>query len=751
MTGYTRVAMATSALALAAASAGPAFAQDADGESSSSARAAPAGEIVVTAQRRAEAISDVPASITALSGDAIEQAGITRFEDLGQVTPGLKIVRLGNQNQPSIRGISVLVVSTGNEPNVATYIDGFYQPNNLVYSQDLANISGVQVLKGPQGSLYGRNATGGVILVDTIEPGDEMKGSANIAVASRNDVRAKANVVVPIAEGLSFGASGYYRVNDGFLTNDTDYGSLSLIPSLPSGKNPLPKIGKNVGAFKSAAIRTKLKYEPSDAFKVVLGYNYLTVDNPLALAYMVYAKSPFGGNANYQRDHTQLTMAPVWSVDQNEYTALIEVQTGDTGTLSSHTSYMKNSTYVVFDFDARPFNAYLGRTNSYDKAFIQSLDYEWNASDNLNVLVGAQYLDIKSTSMGNSHIFLASGPILSSSFVRLRSKSWAAYADATIEAVPGLFLTGGVRYSSDKKSIHSEAPIGNTRVNGDQAKTFNSTTFRAVGRYELGGGMNVYASFSQGFKSGIYNTLGAPSSVSPEKINAYEIGWKFGRGPFNAAISAFHYDYKNLQVQSLVNGNGVRLTNAASAKIDGVEASLQAEIGENFSIRAGLSYLDSRYDSFPEASAVLITAAGLNNSTVNNLQNWSGLQMPRAPEWSGNLGATYNLRNVLGGRIETSADMSFSSSFYPSNNSYIPSASDPTNPKAGTPRYRENGYVLVNGQIMWHDESDHLSFGVFAENLTNTRFKAINAGSGYGDYVAYNTPRVIGARIGFSF
>jgi iron complex outermembrane receptor protein len=728
----------------------PALAQTAGtAAEDASTQPAPENEIIVTAQRRAERLEDVPASITAISSSRLETSGVSHLSDLGRVTPGLKITNVGNNIQPAIRGVSILVTGAGQEPNVSTYIDGFYQPSVLLLGQDLANLAGVEVLKGPQGSLYGRNATGGVLLINTLEPSKDLTANVTGSYGSFNDLRLSGYVSVPIAETLSLGVAGYYRRSDNWIKDATNFGA--TFNTGPSADQP------PTAPYGTESVRVKLKYQPTDDIKILLGYNHLHLNNPIGLTYTLVGRSALlangtlaatGKTVTYQQDKSSLNFAPVNSELQNEFTGLVEIKTGDFGTLTSHTSYEKGHARFLFDFDGTTFNANTTDVRLNDHVFIQSVDYAMTPAKGVELLTGALYYksynyQLSYTSSNSQVAPYAANPTATSD-VTARTESYAVYADGTWEALSHLFLTGGVRYSSDLKKIAANAPLGTPRPNPEPPRhRWSSTTFRAVARYQFADRMNVYASFSQGFKSGIFNALGVPSSVNPETINAYEVGVKGATGRLNGSISAFHYDYKNLQVQTLISPLVVSLTNAASAKVNGIEAELNGQVTDALTIHTGLSYLHARYDRFTTANGIGLNANG-TNSSATNLQDWSGLQLPRAPDWSGDIGANYEFDNVFSGKVDAGGDMTFSSSFYPSNNTYINATH--------APRYKSNGYVLFNGQIAWTSESGRFRLGVYGENVFNKRYKVVFAGSSAsGDYAVYNQPAAFGFRFGLKY
>ena len=172
-------------------------------------------EIVVTAQRRAERIEDVPMSITAILPDAAEARGIRNVQDLGQAVAGVQVNFQGAYTYPSVRGVTSLTTGVGFENNVALYIDGFYQPDAVAVNADFANIESLQVLKGPQGALYGRNATGGALLLSTLKPAKELTGKLDLRYGNFNDATVSGFISGPVNDAIRLSVAGYARRSDG--------------------------------------------------------------------------------------------------------------------------------------------------------------------------------------------------------------------------------------------------------------------------------------------------------------------------------------------------------------------------------------------------------------------------------------------------------------------------------------------------------------------------------------------------------
>jgi len=731
--------------ALLSIAASPAWAQT-DPET---AEASDESEIIVTAQRRAERLEDVPVSIVAITGDGLEKTGVQRLSDLGQVAAGVQLNRGGSFTQPAIRGITTLTLGYGFENNTAVYVDGFYQPDMVTINSDLTNLANVQVLKGPQGALYGRNAMAGAIVIETLAPSQEATGKAQISYGRFNDIRAQAYASVPLGSDLAISLAGSYRQNNGYI-RDID-------------------TGDNTAPLKNASFRAKLRYAPGDAFSITLGYNHGFVEDARGTTYTINARA----NPNFgvppspprasARDTSSLTIPADASAWADEVTAKIALETG-IGTLTSYTGYAHRLSHSTFDFDAsRPIISQSFDDSINERTFQQTLDYSINAIDNLDLIIGGFYYhDRLDHGKGGANTVTAAG-ISRTSFIFLGSDAYAIYADATYKFSDRLFLTGSLRYSSEKRHINfyevdGPAP-GVVTVAAPVSKDarFKSTTPRIVLRYELAPRTSVYASWAKGFRAGVFNNVVQTNAalvfpVRPEKLTAYEVGFKMASSAFRFDIAAYYYDFRDLQVglTGLVPG-GVTpvqtLSNAKKAESYGVDGQFTWTPMDGLSLRAGAAYTHARYTDFNNA-----VGTGLNAVTGLNVggqtQNWNGQQMARAPSFTANAGFTFE-QELAGGTLAMSGNVNYTSSYVVANASlYGPSGPAGLQNKQ---RYRQGAYAIANAQINWTDPSDHVTVGLFADNLTNTRYNFVLSGSAFGDYSQGNEPATYGIRAGFKF
>ncbi len=369
-----------------------------------------ANDIIVTATRTTQKLENVPASIIAVTGQALQTAGVTRFQDLALVAPGVQVSRSGTYTQPSIRGISTSFAGGGQETNVAVYIDGIYQSDQLGTNQDLSNIQDIQILKGPQGTLYGRNATGGAILITTRSPTDKFQAEANVSYAPRyNDKIGNIFVGGPITNGIKFSVAGSFHQSDGYfkdinhfsrnvVLDSTDYnfnGSGTSIGHVNFGKSADRK-GNNTAPYKNWSVRPKLVLEPLDGLKITLGFVHTYLNDPRGLAYDEVGNNTFNPAAGYRgagdptfnsgtgahgqgtscdplvdgsicnsvtqnrRNKTSLNFRPYNESKQNEVNATVEWKLGDAGTITAHAAERWQKDYQMYDLDGTPRDAGTG-------------------------------------------------------------------------------------------------------------------------------------------------------------------------------------------------------------------------------------------------------------------------------------------------------------------------------------------------------------------------------------------------------
>lgn len=744
-------------VALAALSAGTAYAQTPPSSPQvdpQTTDAANAGDIIVTAQRRAERLEDVPVAIVALSGDTLGKSGIDQMSDLGQVATSVQINRAGAFTQPAIRGITTLTLGFGFENNIAVYVDGFYQPDMVTINGDLANLSSVQVLKGPQGTLYGRNATGGAIVIDTLAPSKEFTANGQVSYGRFNDLRLQGYVSGPLGEKAALGIAAYYRTGDGYIRD--------------IGADPLSAADDtNAAPLKSLSLRAKLLLTPTEDLSITLGLNRGFVEDSRGLLYTINAFPaaflPTPPGRATQRDTASATIPADASARATEVTAKVTLETG-IGTLTSYTGYASRLSHSTFDFDAsKPVITQSISNNIREYTFQQTLDYTIKAIDGLDLIVGAFFYDDKLRVDGGESYAGSVTPagLQRSQFIRLTSRSYAFYVDGTWHISDRLFLTGGLRYSTETRGIsYFEVPGTVTAIAppASNSARFSSVTPRLVLRYEVAPRTNIYASYSEGFRAGVFNTTVLPNPalvipINPEKLRAFELGFKTASPTWRLDAAIYYYDFRDLQVgvsipNPIVPNSVVQLiSNAKKAESYGAEAQVTYTPTPNLSIRAGAAYIRARYTDFSNATGNGFNATtGLN--VTGQVQNWNGQQMARAPTFTANLGFNYDT-DFAGGKLALSANGSYTSSYVVANPSLFGPLAGAA--LANTQRYRQDGYALLNAQVNWTDPSGHYTIGIYGDNITNTRYSFVLSGGAFGDFSQGNEPATYGVRAGFKF
>jgi len=705
--------------------AAPAFAQDAEDDASAS-----SGDIVVTAQRRSERLTDVPVSVTALSGASIEKAGITDTYSLQQVTPGLRMERLGVYTQPSIRGVTAASTSPGAEANVAMYVDGIYQPNQAANTIDLPDIERVEVLKGPQGTLFGRNATGGAIQIFTRDPGYTPTGNFGVSYGRFDNLAIKGFVSTPLIEDkLAFSVSGYYEDNDGWIRDLLDG-------------------GKRTGKIKSRLIRSKLLIEPADGIKFVLGGQYSRrKDNSLFL-YAALDGNAQGANPdpvlNPQGVVPILATQP-WTTSVN-FPSILDVEAwsislkssfeiGSIGTLSTVSAFQKSTIKVSADGDASSNEITSFTITQPDKNFTQELNFASEQFGRFSFVAGLFYYKDNS---GYDPLVGNFGGNPFDNFSEVTVRAYAAYAEGKYEITDRLTAIAGVRYSHEKRTVQYTGGLAAVFVGSDlHKKSWSATTPRFSLRYELAPRTNIYATYSQGFKSGVYDLNStATTPVNPEKIKAYEVGFKTSSNLFDLNLAGFLYNYSNLQVQ-YNNGNFDALQNAGSARNYGVEAEGNLRVTPDLTLTTGLTWLHARYRDYNPASILIpITVGGVpvGGNLVFPTADLSGNQVTRAPKWTANVALNWEHQYDFG-------KLGFSGNLYHSDDV----------PMEQSGRVRQKAYTQINAKASFSPGESGVKFSVWGKNLTNEKvFQSTFITTGT-DGVSWAPPRTYGVSLDYSF
>ena len=662
-------------------------------------------EIVVTAQRHEERLKDVPISVTAVTGAALERAGISSTEDLTAVTPGLNFAATGNYAQPNIRGIGTSISQPGGDANIAIYVDGIYQASQGANVFDLSNVSSVEVLKGPQGTLFGRNSTGGAIKIQTLDPSFAAAGNLNAHYGRYNEVDVSGYATGPLAPTLAANLAVEYRHSEGFLTNVTT--------------------GNKVAGHDNLSIRSKLLWKPDPALRVlVAGWYFDSNDDASYSGRFVPGTAlaqKFGVTPATDPGQVSMNIDPVNTVKTYGASGTVTYDL-DAFTINSITAYNHAANNIFIDFDYSAIDIGNGKFPNLDKTFTQEINLTSRSHGPLSWIAGAFYYH--DNSFDDFAINLGGAP-LAPYHATVVTEAISGFGELTFAVTDRLKLIGGLRYSHEKKSAFGS-------YNYQAEKSWGNLSERASAIYAITPQSNVYATFSTGFKSGIFNaTAFNPTPTRPEKVTAYEVGYKQSAHGLYFSASAYYYDYKDIQVQTLLgDGTGV-ITNAASAHLYGGEAELRLPVTPEFSIGSGIAYTHADYGNFLTATLTELATGG---GATQHTGDASGKRIPRTPEVTGNVSARY-IAQTSYGRLEASAIASYHGSMY----------WDVAN------AFKEKAYVLLNSQIDFTLPGNHLTIGIWGKNLLDELYRSDGETTPFGFYGPRGRPRTFGVSAGFKF
>ncbi len=683
-------------------------------------------DIVVTAQRRSENLQDVPVAVTALAATALDAKGIASTTDLTAVTPGLTYTTVVGSALPRIRGVGTAISLGGNENPVATYVDGVYIASATASVLSFNNIEQIAVLKGPQGTLFGRNATGGLIQITTRDPENGFSGQANVTYGNLDTIGGNLYLTGGLGEALAADLAVHYsNQQDGF------------------GRNLVT--GSEVGKARDFAIRSKWKLEigPATTVKLALDYAHSRAAAPAFRA--LYGSLPItgvpftGGKFDIASD-----VDPSLVSKQGGGSLSIAHDFGEVSLLSI-TAYRESRFRTLFDIDK--LSAHIARSDltQPDRQFSQELQLLSADNGPFNWVLGAYFFKSRSAydpllidNVPND-IFISSVQ---------KAESYAAFGQATYDVADNTSLTLGLRYTTETKDysasgrvVLANGVVINNPVVSDKVKA-NKLTWRVALDHHFNDDVLAYLSYNRGFKSGGFNpqTFTQPlQPFAPEVLDAFELGLKADlldrRLRFNGA--GFYYDYQNIQINAFQGGIST-IYNAASAKIYGLDFDLTAAPARNLTLTAGLSLLHARFGDFP--GAVLSTPRTPNGTTILGgnaigTGNAKGNRLPLTPDWTLNLGADYIVLLPTG-------SLAVNLSYFHSDGW----RAEPDN------RTGQGAYDLFNASATWFIDADEkYSLKIWGKNLGNEAYAVQMNAQPQSDGVAIGAGRSYGVTLGVKF
>jgi len=606
-------------------------------------------EIIVTATKTgATALQKTPLAVSVFTGEALAQSATSNIGDLAQLSPSLNVGAVTASPSIYIRGIGTNNVFNGSDPDVTMQVDGVYLARPFAQLTDFFDVERIEVLRGPQGTIYGRNAVGGVVNIISRRPSNTLTGRAQLSVGDYDAYHGQAYVSGPIIGGV---------LNASLALNHQEHD--------PYDKNIAPGEA-GVGDADRSGARLQLLWTPTGAVEATTRIDYNRSDENMEsydhlLAPLFFnpplANSTIGDYHKVALDSPGFKETESWGVAED-----INFTLNDNLSLRSLSAYRRSSYDLGLDFDASEFPAAIILQSETSKQFSQEFNLT-GKYERFDFVAGLYYLTERQSTFNQAIAFVPGNQVYFVTAPHLEASSKAAFAQGTFRLGSGLSLTLGGRYTEDKKDLQQSftsyefggAVLGppDFVFNADISRTFNAFTPKIGLDWQAAENVLLYATYTEGWKSGGTNYAASDLegiSFDPETIKSVELGaktqWFDNRVRLNATL--FQYKYDDLQVQQALRQGVVVINNAASADVLGAEVEFTAQPTSRLEVSASGTYLDATYDEFPgsgvpEALADYLVGDPNYDPTVGEAggYNAAGKRLNNAPKFSYVLAARY--------------------------------------------------------------------------------------------------------------
>lgn len=754
-------------------------------------------EIVVVAQKREGILQNTPVAVTAVTRSEIEMRNLDDFSQIQHVVPGLVFAEIADMAQMSMRGVGVDISSIDAEPGIALYSDGVYRGGLTSSSSLLFDLERIEVLRGPQGTLFGRNSTGGALNVVTRLPGEDRAFDASLIVGDYDRTRLEVSADAPVVPGkMSVRGALAYDSHDGYSDNNFTG------QEEDDAESVFAKIAAVILPAENVDVTLRAEFTDSK----IGGPPYLKTDENPVPPLLLSTSNP-GGILSIpgtlcgplscaEALGLQLSPPGVGSTDPRELfsdgrtlferdsvglSATLEVDFSDELSLKSITSY--------FDIDQ------IGDQSNNDGVDIAFLtDYfeqsnnEWSQEftlsgngDSLEWIAGLYYYEsdikgafqftlpaLQETFEALFGLFSGGGPLPSGSLAAFGTRldgstspipflelqliqelqSVALFGQGTYRLTDGLRGTLGLRWTEDeKKAVQT---IGNNIGSGacrDLAleDSWNEVTGYAGLDMDIGDNTLLFGSVSTGFKAGGFNGGNCDNPYDPETLTAYEIGSKSSllENTLHLNLTAFYYDYKNLQTRLFIN-NAALVQNATDAQTQGIELEWRWQVNDKFRLDGWVAYLDSEFKDFVTTDP-LLPQVGFDCNPATGLdcmQDLSGNSLMRAPNLKASVTAEYDVPLGSAGLLTLRGEFSHTDDLYHTvfNNDFA----------------RQNGYSLTNARVIWTpggEKLDGLRVIGFIQNISDEEYITIHTPTATtgGTISHFGPPRTIGIQLRYTY
>ncbi|MFC0103528.1 TonB-dependent receptor [Sphingopyxis terrae] len=714
-------------LLAASALAGPtaAFAQDAPAESQGG-----LDDIIVTAQKRAEGLSDVPISISAVSGKQVESYGQTNLEQISSSVPNLKITQTAIANRIAIRGIAS-GDNKGFEQSVAMFVDGVYYGRDQLSRLPLVDMERVEVLRGPQPTLFGKNAIAGAVNITTRSPTDEFEGTVSgLYEFNHKELQLTGVLSGPLSDGIEARVVGYHRSMDGYFYNQKlKRNEPNVDEYYVRGKVEFDKGGPLAAELKLEYADFAMKGQPRDVFGAVGNYNAVFQGPFFVSTVPDYVREDNGYESRNK----------VFGATLNA-----DLEIGE-HTLTSVTSLLDYKTREIVDVDFSGIS-FLDGTNLREdyRQFSQELRLTSPGGEAFNYIGGVYYqhakLDVQDftlfnpTFLGLGAPFNALGDTRNDRDYSQTSDLISAFAQGELSLTDQLRVTAGARFNHEKKSGRRSLAIVQGPLSTAPAAVV-AAVFRALNieahsiagklsedsfnpmvnvQFDATDDLMLYASYARGTKAGGFdirsNSLPMSTTVAKpgafefqdESADNFEAGLKYKGRDVAFNLSFYRTKYKDLQVNIFDGTLNFNVRNAAAARTQGIEADFRAALAEGLTISGAIAYLDFKFTNFTDGQCYYLQTPG-----PGGFCDYSGKRNALSPKWSGNLNVDYWTPVGSDLKLSFNVNADFSSS-------YIAAAN--LDPRTYQGSYAKLGARIALGQI-----DNRWEVALIGRNLTDQR------------------------------
>ncbi|MCK9503705.1 MAG: TonB-dependent receptor [Porticoccaceae bacterium] len=695
-------------------------------------------EIVVTAQKRAQNAMDTPLSLTALDGDSLKNRQVATMEDLRLVSPGLRSGNAGGVNRLFIRGIGLQSFASGADPSAAFYVDGVFIGRPSFQLGSFFDVDRVEVVRGPQGTLYGRNATSGAVNLHSRRPTEELSGYLEVTAGNYQMHETSGAISSALdSEGKVLGRLAFHQLNrDGYGDDVT-------------GHHP-------VNDANQQSARGTLQFLPTDDVDITIigeyhkekDNNYFTTNHGaypgFTLAGLQGAANPANGwvPAGIAIENSHDAATNLFGDTNNRevfaLTALANVDLTDTFSLASTTGWRKGSRTNANNSDGT--SAGLGNTfyNEDNEQFSQELQLTYT-DDRLDAVAGVFYYEEEIENYVYVPFYqFSSGPgdtpVPYEQDGVMDIEAWAVFSQATYAIQPDLRLTLGARYSRETREHQGQftglfVPV----YVADEEKTWSSFTPKVGIEYDLFDNTLLYASWTKGFKSGTYNVGQNNPVIDPEEIKAYEVGFKsqLWDNRLELTGAGFFYDYTDLQVNKII-GIATVTTNAGEAENKGIELATRAQLTDRLMLDANFTWLDATFTEFTSINPI--------NEAAGE-QDLRGNMLPGAPEYSAGIGLSYEIPLASGAFVIPRVDATYTDQVFFS--------------EFNDPYVAQDSVTKVNASIRYESADGKLNVTAWGKNITD-EYVITNISLGIGLwglplYGGVEAPATYGVTLGYNF